>query len=198
MLALPLTTWLLFHNQNYFPFLSRVTKGESPRNSHLNIARRSKSIITLILSTIRRLLNRLGRGRRSKTANMRLSSSDAINSGVHLTHLIRNIVKTPTKISTHMLKLIHNGSKICLYSRRGRRNGRWRGSRGKCSILYSIKSSRLLLSWSRLHMRPLSSQLCITPLYKFLAYNTHRVEEGGRRNGDMQVCEDACDSWRKD
>ena len=124
MLALPLTTRLLFHNQNYSPFLLRVIKGESPRNSHLNIARRSKSIITLSLSTLRRLLNRLGRGRNSKTTNMRLSSSDATNFSVHLTHLIRNMVKTTTKISTHMLKLIHNGSKRCLYSRRGRRNGR--------------------------------------------------------------------------
>jgi len=50
--------------------------------------------------------------------------SDATNPGVHLTHLIEKIVKTTTKISTHELKLIHDGGKRDLYFRRGRRRSR--------------------------------------------------------------------------
>ena len=151
MPALPLITWLLSHNQNYSPFLLRVTNGESLRNGQLIITRRARSII-IIISTIRLLLSKPRRGRRSKTTKTRLSSSDATNSGVHLTRLIRNMVKMTTKISTHMLKLSHNGNKRCLYSGRGRCSRRWRGLRGKSSILRSTKSSSLLLSWSRLHM----------------------------------------------
>ena len=154
---LPLTIWLFSHNQNYSPFLSRVIKGESLRNSHLIIARRVRSIIPLIISTIRRLLSRLGRGRKSKTVETRLSASDTINPSILLTHLIRKIVKTNIKINRHVLKLIHDGSKRCLYLRR-RRWSRWkRGLRGMGSILRSMNVSLHLLSWSRLHTRQLSS-----------------------------------------
>ena len=152
MLALPLITWLLSHNQNYSPFLLQVTNGESLRNGQLIITRKARSIIIIIISTIKILLSKPKRGRRSKTTKTRLSSSDATNSGVHLTRFIRNMVKMTTKISTHMLKLSHNGNKRCLYSGRGRCSRRWWGSRGKNSILRSTKSSCLLLSWSWLHM----------------------------------------------
>ena len=40
------------------------------------------------------------------------------NPSVHLTNLFKNVVKMTTKIYTHMLKLIHDGSKRCLYFRR--------------------------------------------------------------------------------
>jgi len=49
---------------------------------------------------------------------MRLTVSDATNPGVHLTHLIINMVKTTTEISMYMLKLIQDGSKRSLYSKR--------------------------------------------------------------------------------
>ena len=81
----------------------------------------------------------------SKTTKTRLSASYATDSSVHLTHLIRNVVKTTTKISTHVLKLVHNGSKGRLNSRRRRRR-RWsrrrRRTEGRRSII--------------LHTRPLS------------------------------------------
>ena len=118
-LVLPLTTRLLSHN-NYSPFLSRVTKGESLRNSHLIIICKAKSIITVIISTIRRLHRRIKRGRRSKATKTGLSASNMTNPGVYLTHLIRKMVKTTTKISTHELNLIHDGSERCLNSRRRR------------------------------------------------------------------------------
>ena len=38
-------------------------------------------------------------------------------------------------------------------------------------------------------MRPLSSQLCITPPYKLFTNSTHAREERGRRNRNVQVCE---------
>ena len=90
------------------------------RNNHLIIARRAKSIIPLIISTIRSLLSRLERGRKSKIAETRLTASDTINPGIHLTHLIRKIVKTTIKIGRHVLKLIHDGRERCLYLRRRR------------------------------------------------------------------------------
>ena len=151
MLALPLITWLFSHNQNYSPFLSWVTIGESLRRNHF-ITRRARSIITII-STIRIILSRLKWGRRSKSAMTRLSASDATNPSIHLTHVIKNVVKT--KISMHMLKMVHNGSKRCLYSRRGRRSRRWRRSRGISNILCNTKSGLIVLSRSRLHMWPL-------------------------------------------
>ena len=166
-------------------------------SSHLIITRRARTIITII-STTRRILSRLRCRRRSKSAKTRLTASNVTYLGVHLTHLIKKIVKTTTKISTNELKLIHNSSKRCLNSKRGIWSRRWIGSRGKSKSLHSIKSSRLLLSWSRIHTRLLSSQLCITPLYRFLIDSRYRVKERRRRNGDVQVCEDKCDSWRKD
>ena len=104
--------------------MSRVIKGESLGNRHLIIARRAKSIIIIIITTIRRVLSRIERRRMSKITETRLLLSDVTNSSVHLTHLIRKMVKTTTKINTHVLKLIQNGSKRCIYSKIGRRSKR--------------------------------------------------------------------------
>ena len=150
-LALPLTTWLLSHNQNYSPFLSQVIKGESLRANHLIIIVRSGSIITL---TIRRLLRWIEWGKMSKTTKTWLTASDVANPGVHLTHLIRKIIKITTKISMHVLKLIQDSNKKCLHSRRRRWSRRGRGSRGIDSILHSTNVSLLLLSGSGLLTRP--------------------------------------------
>ena len=103
--------------------MSRVIKGESLGNRHLIIARRAKSII-IIITTIRRVLSRIERRRMSKITETRLLMSDATNSSVHLTHLIRKMVKMTTKINTHVLKLIQNGNKRCIYSKIGRRSKR--------------------------------------------------------------------------
>ena len=126
-LALPLTTRLLSHNQNWFPFLSQVTKGESLTNNHLIIMCRARSIITITISTIRGLHKRIRQGRRSKATKTGLSASDTTNPSVLLTHLIRKMVKTTTKINMHKLKLSRDGSERCLYSRRRRWSRHKRG-----------------------------------------------------------------------
>ena len=95
------------------------------------------------------------------------------------------MVKTTTKISTHVLKLIHDVNERDICPRRGR-NGRWsRGSRGRGCI-------------HCLHMRPLRSYLCYTPPNRLLANSTHDIENRRGRNGDMHMYEDVCDCWRKD
>ena len=161
--------------------------GESLRSSHLIIRLKAKSIIIIIISPIwRRLFSRLGCGRRSKTTKARLEVSDATNLGVHLTYLIGKMVKTPTKINTHELKLIHDGNKRNLCSRR-RRMSIWRR---RSRSMGSIRQSRL-------HMWPFSGQLCITPPNRFLADGTHGIKRSGGRNGYVHMWEDVCDSWRK-
>ena len=95
------------------------------------------------------------------------------------------MVKTTTKTSTRVLKLIYDVSErdICLKGgRRGRCKG---GSRGRSYIHH-------------LHTRLLSSQLRYTLPDRVLAFGTHDIEEKRRRNGDVHVCEDVCDSQRKD
>ena len=49
-------------------------------------------------------------GRRDEAIKARLSASDTTNLGVHLIHLNSKMVQMTTKISTHELKLIHDGS----------------------------------------------------------------------------------------
>ena len=107
MLALPLTKRLLSYTK-LLSLLSQVTKGASLRHCHLIITRRARTInIIIIISTRKGLLSRLGWRKGPKTTKARLAGSDAIDSSVHLTHLIRQMVKTTTKISTHVLKLLH-------------------------------------------------------------------------------------------
>ena len=138
-LALLLTTRLLSHNQNYFSFLLWDKKVETLRDNHLIIMCRARSII----STIKGLHRRIRRWRKSKVTKMGLSTSNTTNLGVHLTYLIRKMVKTTTKISTHELKLIHDGSERCLYSRR--RWSRYRSGLGGIGIILSNSYVSLLL-----------------------------------------------------
>ena len=161
---------------------------------------RAKSIITIIISTIKGLHRRIKQGRRSKATKTGLSTSDTTNTSVHLTHLTKKMVKTTTKISRHKLKLIHDGSETCLSSRRKRWSRHKRGSRGVDSILSTLYVSFLLLGGSRLLTRPfgLGCQLCSTLLHRFLTNSTHEREERWRRNRNVHVCENACDSWRED
>ena len=195
-LAFPLTTRLLSHNQNNSPFLSRVTKSESLRDIHLIIILRAKSIITIIISTSQRLHRRIRRERRSETTKMRLLASDKTNPGVHLTHLIRKMVKTTTEISTHELKPIHDGSERCLYSKRRRLSRQRKGLRGIGSILGSSNVNLLLLGGSKLLMRllDLGSQLCKAPSQRFLTDSTRDRKTNGKRIRKVQMCENACDN----
>ena len=128
---------------------------------------------------------------RHKTTKVRLVASDAIDSGVHLTHLIEQMVKTTTKISTHVLKLLHDVNK-------GDNCPRWKG-RGKGGTGLRGRGCRVCRGCiCGLHMWPLCSKLCCTPPNKLLTYGTHDIEERKGRNNDMHVCEDARDSQRKD
>ena len=90
-----------------------------------------------------------------------------------------------TKISMNVLKLLHDVSKGEICSKGGKRSRWGRGSRGRGCI-------------DHLHTRPLRSKLCYTLLNSLLANDTHDMEERRRRNGDVHVCEDMCDSRRKD
>ena len=93
-----------------------------------------------------------------------------------------------TKISTHMLKLLHDVSKVDSGSRWGRRGRGGRGSRGRsCKICIC-----------RLHMWPFCSKLCYTPPNRLLTNSTHDIKVRRGRNRDLHVGEDTYDSWRKD
>ena len=80
-----------------------MTKGESLRDGHLIIIIvRARSIITIVISTIKGLLRRIMIGRRGEAIEARLSVSNTTNPCVHLTHLIKKIVKMTTKINSHV------------------------------------------------------------------------------------------------
>ena len=91
-------------NQNYSPFLSRMTKGKSLRGHHLIITgKASILIITIIIILICRGLWKR-RWRSSETTKASLSSCYMTDMSVHLTQLIRESIKA----SIHMLKLCHD------------------------------------------------------------------------------------------
>ena len=164
-----------------------MTKGASLRGRHLIITKRARTInIIIIISTRRELLKRLEWRWGCKTTKVRLVASDATDSSVHLIHLIRQMVKTTIKISMHVLEQLHDASERDIYPRGGRR-GRWgRGSRGRGCIRC-------------LHMWPLpESCAALLQIDSLLINGTHDMEERKGRNGDVHLCEDACDSWRKD
>ena len=103
MLTLPLNTRLLSVSQNYSLFLSRMTKGKSPRGRHLIITRKASILILIITILISWSLWRR-RWRGSETAKASLSTCYTSYMGVHLTHLISERVKA----SIHALKLCHD------------------------------------------------------------------------------------------
>ena len=104
-----------------------------------------------------------------------------IDYSVHLTHPITQMVKTITKINTHVLKLIHDVSERDICLRRERKGICRGGSRGRGYI-------------HRLHMRLLCSHPLCNPPNKLLAHGTHDMEKRRGRNGDVDMCEDACNS----
>jgi len=135
MLTLPLDTRLLSSSQNYFHFLSQMTKGKSLRGRHLLITGKASIliliiiIITIIAVLIYRSIQRR-RGRSGETTEESLLSCNTTDMGVHLTQLITESVKA----SNHTLKLSHDGLESHTTSRRrrsggGRNGGGWRISR---------------------------------------------------------------------
>ena len=166
-------------------FLSPMINGKSLRGRHLIITERASIIliITSIIILISRGLWRR-RWRRSKTDNASLSACYATNSGVHLTHLICEIVKMTTKVNLHSLKLHHDGLQDHTTSCGGRRSrGRWNNKSCRICCLYS---------W------PLWSKLGLAPPTKTSADGTHGGEERRGKNGNVKVCEDTRDSRRED
>ena len=116
MLTLPLNTRLL-SSQNYSPFLSRMTKGESSRGRHLIITGRASILILIIITILicRSLWTK--RWRSGEASKMSLLSCYRNDTGVHLTQLIRQSVK----VSIHTLKLRHDSLEGHI-TNRGRRS----------------------------------------------------------------------------
>ena len=113
-----------------------------------------------------------------------LSTSNATNSGVHLTHLIYEIVKTTTKVSLHLLKLCQDGLEGYTTNCAGRRSRRrWNSRSYKISCLHS---------WL------LRSKLGLAPPVRTSADGTHDGEERRERNGNGEMLKDSHDSRRKD
>ena len=115
---------------------------------------------------------------------MSLSTSNATDSGVPLTHLICEIVKITTKVSLHPLKLGYDDLEGRTTSCRGRRSGRrWNSKSYRIGCFYS---------W------PLQLKLSLTLLDKTSANGTHDSEKRRERNRNGEVLKDPCDSQRKD
>ena len=95
------------------------------RSHHLVITGRVSIILIIIILINIIFINRRSLWkRRGKRCNMSLSTGNATKSGVHLTHLICEIVKTTTKVSLHLLKLRHDGLEGHTTSCEGRGSGR--------------------------------------------------------------------------
>ena len=105
-------------------------------------------------------------------------------SGVHLTHLIGEIVKTTTKVSLHLLKLHHDGLESHTNNCRGRRS--W--GKGWNSRSYRIGC---------LHSWPLRSKLSLTPSNRTNVDGTHNGEKRRERDGNVKMCEDTHDSRKE-
>ena len=69
ILTLPLSTRLL-STQNYFPFLSRMTKGKSLRVRHLVITRRASIITSIVILISQSLWKRRWRGSETTKASL--------------------------------------------------------------------------------------------------------------------------------
>ena len=161
-----------------------MTKGKSLRGRHLIIIGRVNVILIIINLIIRRGLWRK-RGRMSKTSHASLPTGNVACSGVHLTHLINEIVKTTTKVSLHPLKLLYDGLEGHTTNHGGRRSRRrgWNSRSCKIGCLY------LWLLWSK---------LSLTLPDKTSADGTYDVEKRRQRNQNVKVLKDSRDSRKKD
>ena len=171
--------------QNYFPFLSRMTKDKSPRGHHLIIIGRVSILILILIIIVNTIITilicrslRRRRGRSSETTKASLSLCNTTNTGVHLTQLITKSVK----VSIHALKLCCDGLKSHT-TIRGRRSDGGRNSRS-CRI-------------SRLYSWPFRSKLGLASLNRSCADGTHDSVIRRIRNRDRKMAKDPHDSRRK-
>ena len=135
------------HNQNYFPFLSRVIKVRVSCR-HLVIAGwtsitiiliiRSNSIIIISITLIRRGCRS---GRHGITTHPSLALSNVANTSVHLTQLIIKSVES----SIHVLKLHHDVLKCHSACRRGGNGYGWTWRSGR-SCRTGLSRSKLRLA----------------------------------------------------
>ena len=143
------------------------------RDRHLVITGR-----VCIILIIRRGLQRR-RGRRSKTSHASLLAGNAAYSSVHLTHLISGIVKTTTKVSLHLLKLLHDDLEGHTTSHgRGRSGRRWSRKR------WNSRSCMIGCP----HMWSLRLKLSLTSLDRTSADGTHNGEKRRERGMGMEKC----------
>ena len=158
-------------------------KGKSLRGRHFLITGKATILILIIIiNTIiavlicRSIWRR--RGRSGETTEVSLSSSNTIDTVVHLTQLITKSVKA----SIHVLKLRHDGLKshTTTWKRRsggGRNGGGWRIS----------------------HLRPwpFRSKLGLIPSNKRCTNSTYDSEVGRIKNKDRKMAKDLHDNWKK-
>ena len=169
--------------QNYFPFLSRMTKGKSSRGHHLIITRRASililiSIVITIITILIRWSLRRRRRRRRRGETTKASLSSCNTEGVHLTQLITESVKA----SIHTLKLRHDGLE-----------GHTTTQRRKSKVGRNSRGWRI----GCLHSRPLQSKLGLTLPKISCADGTHEGVIGRIRNRDRKMAKDPHDSQRK-
>ena len=156
ILTLPLSTRLL-SKPKLLPIFVTNNKGQVTKRSSSLEELASSSSAPASSSEVSR------EGRRCKASHASLSTGNANNSGVHLTHLICEIVKT----SIHPLKLFHDSIKSHT-SYRGRKS---RGGRSRRRRRNS-KSYRII----HLHSWPLRSKLGLAPPNRTDADGTHVLE----------------------
>ena len=98
------------------------------------------------------------------TSHVSLPTSNAFYSGVHLTHLINEIVKMTTKVSLYLLKLLYDGLEGHTTS-----YGRGRGGRKWSQRRWSCKSCKI----GRRYSWPLQLKLSLTSLDRTSADGTY-------------------------
>ena len=111
------------HIQNYFPFLSQVTRVRVSNRHRICTGRASISIIIILGSSssiiiiiiLRSLWSRWRRSLRNEATHDRLPSCNTADINVHLIQLNRKCIKA----SIHALKLHHDVSKSHIARRRG-------------------------------------------------------------------------------
>ena len=186
MLTHPLNTWLL-SSQNYFIFLSRMTKGKSLRSCHVLITRGASILILIIIIitetiisilVLKSLWRRRGRWRRGEATHTSLSSCDTTNMSVHLIQLSSECIM----VSIHVLKLRHDGLKHHTTTRRRGRRGGWNGRGWR---------SRCLSSW------PLQLKLGLALSNRWCVNGTHDDKERSIRDRDRKMTNDLRDSRRE-
>ena len=187
LLTLPLSARLL-SKPKLLPFFchecQRASHWEVVISSSLEELASSSYISTNIIILISWGLWRR-KGRRCKANHASQSAGNATDSGVHLTHLIYEIVET----SIHPLKLCHDSIKSHTnFQGRRSRGGKSRRRR------WNSRSCRII----HLHSWPFQSKLGLTLLNRTSADGTHDGEKRRERNRNGEVPKDLYDSWRKD